>query len=88
MPVYSRMAPVSWLVARDVQEGRAVLNFSEWQRPQEEAGEAAETVTEGEMPLRLYALMHARARLSDVERAAPARGLAATLGTAGDERSR
>ena len=45
-PVYSRIAPVSWLVARDVQEGRAVLNFSEWQRPQEEAGEAAKTVTE------------------------------------------
>ena len=90
-PVYSRIAPVSWLVARDVQEGRAVLNFSEWQRPQEEAGEAAETVTEGEMPLRLYTLMHAHARLSDVERAALARGLAATLGPAGvarDERSR
>lgn len=88
-PVYLRIAPVSWLVARDVQEGRAVLNFSEWQRPQEESGEAAGVVTEGEMPLRIYALMHAHARLSDVERVALAQGLAATLGaasTAGDER--
>ncbi len=88
-PVYSGIAPVSWLVARDVEQGRSVLNLSEWQRPQEEAREAAETVTEGEMPLRLYTLMHSHARLSDVERAALARGLAATLGTAsaaGDER--
>jgi hypothetical protein len=88
-PMYSRIAPVSWLVARDVQEGRAELNFSEWQRPQKEAREAAKTVTEGEMPLRLYTLMHTR--LSDVERATLARGLAATIGTVGaaeGERSR
>lgn len=90
-PWYSRVAPVSWLVAWDVQEGRAVLNVSEWQRPQEEAREAAETVTEGEMPPRLYTLMHAHARLSDSERAALVSGLTATLGpasAAGAERSR
>jgi hypothetical protein len=81
-PPYSRIAPVSWLVARDVQEGRAVLNFSEGQRPQEEAGEAAQKVTEGEMPVRFYTLVHPEARLSDAERAALARGLAATLGPA------
>jgi hypothetical protein len=34
-PAYANIAPVSWLVQRDVDEGRAVLNFSEWQRPQE-----------------------------------------------------
>src|SRR5512143_3173323 len=33
-PAYSRVAPVSWLIHRDVSEGRAVLNFSEWQRQQ------------------------------------------------------
>jgi hypothetical protein len=60
-PAYSRIAPVSWLIQRDVSEGRAALNFSEWQRPQEEAKEAAEEVLEGEMPLRIYRLMHARA---------------------------
>ena len=79
-PAYSRVAPVSWLVQRDVSEGRAVLNFSEWQRPQEEAKEAAEEILEGEMPLRTYRLMHTHARLSAAERERLARGLEKTLG--------
>ena len=41
-PVYASIAPASWLVQRDVNEGRAVLNFSEWWRPQEEAKEEAD----------------------------------------------
>lgn len=48
-PVYSHVAPVSWLVPRDVEQARAELNFSEWTRPQDEADEAAEKVREGEM---------------------------------------
>ena len=36
-PAYASIAPASWLVQHDVDEGRAVLNLSEWQRPQEEA---------------------------------------------------
>ena len=79
-PAYSRVAPVSWLIQRDVVEGRAVLNFSEWQRPQEEAKEAAEEVLEGEMPLALYKLTHAHARLSAPERERLARGLERSLG--------
>jgi hypothetical protein len=31
-PWYSRIAPVSWVVGRDVHEGRAGLNFSTWAR--------------------------------------------------------
>src|SRR5512142_1468745 len=31
-PGYSRVAPVSWLVAHDVHEGRRELNFSAWGR--------------------------------------------------------
>ena len=31
-PWYSRVAPVSWVIARDVHEGRAALNFSTWNR--------------------------------------------------------
>jgi len=81
-PVYSKIAPVSWLITRDVYEGRAALNFSEWQGPLEEAGEAADVLREGEMPPRLYTLMHGHARLSEAERAALAQGLAITLGTA------
>jgi hypothetical protein len=78
-PAYSRVAPVSWLIQHDVSEGRAVLNFSEWQRPQEEAAEAAEEVLEGEMPLRIYRVMHAHARLSAADRERLAGGLERTL---------
>lgn len=78
-PVYASVAPVSWLVQRDVTEGRAVLNFSEWPRPQEKAKEAAEEVLEGEMPPAAYTLVHAHARLSAADRDRLARGLATTL---------
>ena len=87
-PAYSQVAPVSWFIQHDVAEGRAVLNFSEWQRPQEEATEAAEEVLEGEMPLRTYQLMHAHARLSTADRDRLARGLARTLGGSADEARR
>src|SRR5262245_24374433 len=30
-PWYSRVAPVSWLVVRDVNLGREEINFSEWE---------------------------------------------------------
>ncbi len=62
-----------------------MLNFSEWQRPQEEATEAAEEVMEGEMPLRIYQLMHAHARLSAADRERLARGLTRTLGRPAEE---
>jgi len=79
-PMYSRVAPVSWLIQHDVFEGRAALNFSEWQRPQEEATEAAEAVLEGEMPPRIYVLIHSHARLSAAEREQLAHGLRRTIG--------
>jgi mono/diheme cytochrome c family protein len=76
---YSNVAPVSWLVQRDVDEGREKLNFSEWQRRQE-ADEAAETVREGSMPPWAYTLTHPEARLSDADIAALEAGLVATFG--------
>lgn len=78
-PVYARIAPISWLVTSDVEEGRGKLNFSEWNRPQKEAEEAAEAVAEGEMPLRIYTLMHSHARLTATERALLSKGLANTF---------
>jgi hypothetical protein len=81
-PAYASIAPASWLVQRDVSNGRAVLNFSEWTRPQEEAKEAAEEVFEGEMPPAAYTLVHTHARLNAVERNRLAQGLARSLGEA------
>ena len=78
-PAYRRLAPASWLIQHDVSEGRAELNFSEWQRPQEEATNAAGAVREQEMPPRAYRFMHPGARLTAEERDALARGLMKTL---------
>jgi hypothetical protein len=78
-PWYSNVAPISWLVQHDVDEGRRALNFSEWNRPQKEAREAANTVREGEMPPWIYTIRSSSARLSSTEKDALALGLAATL---------
>jgi mono/diheme cytochrome c family protein len=84
-PVYSNIAPASWLVQHDVDEGRAALNFSEWQRRQEEAREAPEKVREGEMPPAAYTLVHAHARLSAADRDRLAQGLARTVSAAAEQ---
>lgn len=80
-PWYSHVAPTSWLVQRHVDEGREVLNFSDWSRAYEEAGEAAEAVLEDEMPPASYTLLHPNARLSAAEKRDLADGLTATLGS-------
>ena len=77
-PWYSNIAPLSWLIQRDVDEGREHLNFSEWNRRQR-SGESAETVREGEMPPPYYTVTHPNARLSDAEMQALAQGLTASL---------
>lgn len=66
-PVYSYVAPMSWLVRRDVEEGREELNFSEWPDGARELDDAVETLLEGEMPPSQYELLHPDARLSDAE---------------------
>lgn len=69
-PWYSRVAPVSWLVADDVKEGRAHVNFSEWGLLGPDAAlrrleGVCEEVKGGGMPLWQYRLIHPEARLSD-----------------------
>ena len=68
-PWYSRVAPVSWLVARDVREGRRELNFSAWNRYEPKARskklkEIREEVADGEMPPWFYVINHRDALLS------------------------
>jgi len=75
-PWYSNIAPLSWLVQNHVQEGRSILNFSEWDRPQQGLREAAEILQEGEMPPGYYRLMHRAANLTPAETAQLARALA------------
>lgn len=72
-PWYSHVAPVSWLVAQDVEEAREHLNFSSWQSlPADERmdvlEEIGEEVEESEMPLWFYLPLHADAQLDDTAR--------------------
>jgi hypothetical protein len=72
-PWYSRVAPVSWLLAWDVGEGREELNFSTWNRYNQKKRdkimkEIWEEVQEGEMPPWFYLPLHPDARLSDSDR--------------------
>ncbi|MCG8352304.1 MAG: heme-binding domain-containing protein [Chloroflexales bacterium] len=79
-PIYSKIAPISWLVAYDVVKGREELNFSEWgvatRNDDEEAShedediaeEIAETITDGSMPMRNYLLLHPEAQLTETEK--------------------
>lgn len=79
-PWYSRIAPVSWLVQHDVDEGRETMNFSRWDLAYEDATESAEAVLQGEMPMAVYVPLHPSARLSPEEKRALADGLSATIG--------
>lgn len=82
-PWYSHVAPVSWLVAKDVNEGREHLNISEWNRPQKHAHEAAEEVRDGEMPLWFYKPLHPQSWYSEQEKLELIAGLSATFGGEG-----
>jgi cytochrome c551/c552 len=79
-PWYSNVAPVSWLIQHDVDEGRSKLNFSEWNTRQREAREAARTVQNGSMPRWFYVPIHPQANLSAADKAALIKGLQATFG--------
>jgi hypothetical protein len=72
-PWYSRIAPVSWLIARDVKKGRREVNFSVWDNYEEKRKarklrEIAKEVEKGDMPPRYYTPLHPQARLSATER--------------------
>ena len=72
-PWYSHVAPVSWLVAGDVKDGRERMNFSEWPRdlPQRAAKRLeriSEEVGYKDMPPGKYTLLHPDARLTPAQR--------------------
>jgi hypothetical protein len=72
-PWYSHLAPMSWLVANDVNEGRNNLDLSQWPANQpDRAARRLENMSEeignGEMPPKKYTAIHADARLTESQR--------------------
>ena len=74
-PWYSRIAPMSWLTARDVTRGRERMNFSEWNKPHPMADQIVEQIESGRMPLWFYLPMHPEAKLTAKEKAALTAGM-------------
>ena len=79
-PWYSNVAPISWLVQRDVNGGRSHLNFSEWDRPQRHAKDVAAELNQGDMPPWFYLPMHPAARPTAAEKQALIDGAEKSLG--------
>jgi hypothetical protein len=74
-PWYSHVAPVSWLVAHDVHEGRDEVNFSEWptfdfEKQDDIFKGIAKQVGRKKMPLPNYLALHPEARLTEDDRQA------------------
>lgn len=72
-PWYSKIAPVSLLLARDVKKGRKELNFSTWEnyagrRRQRKLREMVKEVDRGKMPPAYYVPLHPAAKLSAADR--------------------
>ena len=79
-PWYSHVAPMSWLLARDVNGGRRHLNFTEWNEPQKHAKDVTNEVRSGDMPPWFYLPMHPMAKMTQAEKQALLEGAAKSLG--------
>ena len=81
-PVYSKVAPVSWLVQHDVDEGRENLNVSLWNVQKRNNGsDAVHEYEEGDMPPWIYTLPRPQTKLSQKEKQEFIEGLKATFGS-------
>ncbi len=74
-PWYSKVSPVSWIIAGDVAEGREKLNFSRWDIYGPEMSQArmkaiCREMKSGEMPPWYYRPLHPEAKVSAEEAAA------------------
>lgn len=80
-PWYSNIAPVSWLLERDVTEGREHFNVSMLGiQKKNKVKDAAKELREGEMPPIFYLPTHPEARLSDTQKQDLINGLEKTFG--------
>ena len=73
---YSRVAPFSWTIVHDVNEGRRRLNFSEWadyasdpETQKHKLHQIVESVARGDMAPWYYGVLHPEARLTHDQQA-------------------
>lgn len=71
-PWYSHVAPMSWMIEKDVHDGRSHWNMSKWdqyssEERQEIFSQMAPMVRNRQMPLPKYLFLHPEAKLSDAD---------------------
>jgi hypothetical protein len=78
-PWYADVAPFSWVVQRDVENARSVVNFSAWNVEQPLAPTSVSSVLTGNMPPVKYRMAHPEANLNAQETKDLADGLQRTF---------
>ncbi len=71
-PWYSYVPPASWMVEKDVRDGRVHFNMSQWDQYSAEKrieilSQISVMVKNKQMPLPRYTLLHSDAKLSDAD---------------------
>ncbi len=73
-PWYSHVAPVSWMISKDVRDAREMLNFSAI-TSDDDFDFVAKRINKAVMPPKKYLALHAEANLTDSEKTAFLAGL-------------
>ena len=73
-PWYNKVQPVAWFLEDHIDEGKAELNFNEWdaysnRRKKSKLKSITSQINDNEMPLASYTLIHKDAKLSKSEKA-------------------
>ena len=71
-PWYNKVQPVAWFLEDHIKEGKAELNFNEWdslssRRKASKLRSIIKQIENGEMPLDSYTFIHRDARFSEAE---------------------
>jgi hypothetical protein len=71
-PLYNKIAPVSWMLARDIRRAKKHMNFSEWANYDKKTQiklltNICDEIKAGDMPLKSYVFMHSRAVINPKE---------------------
>ncbi|MGZ0014659.1 heme-binding domain-containing protein [Yeosuana sp. AK3] len=71
-PWYNKIQPVAWFLEDHIKEGKAELNFNEWdslssRRKASKLRSIIKQIESGEMPLDSYTLIHKDAKFSETE---------------------
>ena len=71
-PWYNKIQPVTWFLEDHIKEGKAELNFNEWdslssRRKSSKLRSIIKQIESGEMPLDSYTLIHKDAKFSEAE---------------------